>query len=130
MLGHLYLRYTSSDGTVSVKIAVYNFLKVGVRPGMFVLVGILFLLVYGLLVFYIGWSGWSWMKPVVAYQISLVVYRSTSFSSGFLYFGAHIWQHFVSRCHRFLLAGGFLAIIAHITCCAPDVVASALDANS
>ncbi|WP_145413588.1 metallophosphoesterase [Paenibacillus xylanexedens] len=33
---------------------------------MFVLVGILFLLVYGLLVFYIGWSGWSWMKPVVA----------------------------------------------------------------
>ncbi|MCM3171616.1 metallophosphoesterase [Paenibacillus sp. MER 99-2] len=51
---------------------------------MFVLVGILFLLVYGLLVFYIGWSGWSWMKPVVAARFRLLyiivlVFLSLSF---------------------------------------------------
>ena len=37
MLRHLHLRYTISDGNVSVKIAVHNFSKVGVRLGMFVL---------------------------------------------------------------------------------------------
>ncbi|WP_042163200.1 metallophosphoesterase [Paenibacillus gorillae] len=30
---------------------------------MFIAIGILFLVLYGLIVFYIGWSGWSWMKP-------------------------------------------------------------------
>ncbi|QJD85754.1 metallophosphoesterase [Cohnella herbarum] len=30
---------------------------------MFVLFAILALIVYGFLVFYIGWSGWRWMKP-------------------------------------------------------------------
>ncbi|RXZ79025.1 metallophosphoesterase [Paenibacillaceae bacterium] len=51
---------------------------------MFVLIGIGALLIYALLVFYIGWSGWSWMKPAVSlrfkflYIISLV-FIATSF---------------------------------------------------
>lgn len=51
---------------------------------MFVLAGILFLVVYGLLVFYIGWSGWSWMKPVVSarfrwFYIIALVFLAVSF---------------------------------------------------
>ena len=54
---------------------------------MFVLVGIGVLLVYALLVFYIGWSGWSWMKPVVSKRfkvvyIVLLIFFATSFISG------------------------------------------------
>ncbi|XID95161.1 metallophosphoesterase [Paenibacillaceae bacterium WGS1546] len=51
---------------------------------MFIAIGILFLVLYGLIVFYIGWSGWSWMKPVVSrrfrwlYGIALV-FLATSF---------------------------------------------------
>lgn len=30
---------------------------------MIVLAGIIFLTIYALIVYYIGWSGWSWMKP-------------------------------------------------------------------
>ncbi|MFF2481429.1 metallophosphoesterase [Paenibacillus sp. NPDC058071] len=39
---------------------------------MFIAVGILFLLLYGLIVFYIGWSGWSWMKPKVNRRFRLL----------------------------------------------------------
>ncbi|MDR9746654.1 metallophosphoesterase [Paenibacillus taichungensis] len=51
---------------------------------MFVLAGILFLVVYGLLVFYIGRSGWSWMKPVVSarfrwFYIVALVFLAISF---------------------------------------------------
>lgn len=51
---------------------------------MFVLTGILFLIVYGLLVFYIGRSGWSWMKPVVSarfrwFYIVVLVFFAVSF---------------------------------------------------
>lgn len=51
---------------------------------MFVIAGIAFLLVYGLLVFYIGWSGWSWMKPVVSARfrwlyIAIIAFLACSF---------------------------------------------------
>ncbi|MFS0724853.1 metallophosphoesterase [Paenibacillus sp. 1P07SE] len=54
---------------------------------MFALIGIAIFLVYGFLVFYIGWSGWSWMKPVVSKRfkmlyIVLLVFLSTSFILG------------------------------------------------
>lgn len=39
---------------------------------MFVLFGIAFLLLYGVLVFYIGWSGWSWIKPLVSTRFKLL----------------------------------------------------------
>ncbi|ASA19450.1 metallophosphoesterase [Paenibacillus donghaensis] len=39
---------------------------------MFILLGIAFLLIYGVLVFYIGWSGWRWMKPVVSARFKLL----------------------------------------------------------
>lgn len=39
---------------------------------MFALIGIGILIVYGVLVFYIGWSGWSWMKPLVAARFRML----------------------------------------------------------
>jgi predicted MPP superfamily phosphohydrolase len=39
---------------------------------MFVLMGILFIAVYGILVFYIGWSGWSWMKPGLSARFKVI----------------------------------------------------------
>jgi len=39
---------------------------------MFIAIGMLFLLVYGAIVFYIGWSGWSWMKPKLSQRFRLV----------------------------------------------------------
>lgn len=38
---------------------------------MFILIGLIFLLIYGVLVFYIGWSGWRWMRPVVSARFKL-----------------------------------------------------------
>lgn len=38
---------------------------------MFILIGLVFLLIYGVLVFYIGWSGWRWMRPVVSARFKL-----------------------------------------------------------
>ena len=32
---------------------------------MFIVIGLVMLAVYGLLVFYIGASGWRWMRPAV-----------------------------------------------------------------
>ncbi|GGF88423.1 phosphoesterase [Paenibacillus albidus] len=57
---------------------------------MFVLAGIAFLLVYGVLVFYIGWSGWRWMKPVVAARFRLfyviaLIFLALSFILGRLF---------------------------------------------
>ncbi len=57
---------------------------------MFVLIGILFLIIYGLLVFYIGWSGWSWMRPVVSARfkiayIAIMVFLASSFILGRLF---------------------------------------------
>lgn len=54
---------------------------------MFALIGILFLLLYGVLVFYIGWSGWSWMRPSVSARFriayaAIVVFLATSFILG------------------------------------------------
>ena len=39
---------------------------------MFALIGIGILIVYGILVFYIGWSGWSWMKPIVSARFRML----------------------------------------------------------
>jgi len=50
---------------------------------MFILIGLLFLAVYGVLVFYIGWSGWTWMRPMVSarfkwlYVVALVFLASS-----------------------------------------------------
>ncbi|WP_372638040.1 metallophosphoesterase [Cohnella sp.] len=50
---------------------------------MFILIGLLFLALYGVLVFYIGWSGWKWMKPMVSarfkwlYVVALVFLASS-----------------------------------------------------
>ncbi|WP_159883266.1 metallophosphoesterase [Paenibacillus puerhi] len=57
---------------------------------MFVIAGIGFLLVYGLLVFYIGWSGWSWMKPVVSARfkwlyVLALLFLATSFITARLF---------------------------------------------
>ncbi|MHA7965838.1 metallophosphoesterase [Paenibacillus sp. CAU 1782] len=54
---------------------------------MFVFVGILFLVLYGLLVFYIGWSGWSWMRPAVSAKFriayaAVLVFLASSFILG------------------------------------------------
>ncbi|MFB9276472.1 metallophosphoesterase [Cohnella cellulosilytica] len=52
---------------------------------MFILIGLLFLALYGVLVFYIGWSGWKWMKPAVSarfkwlYAAALVFLASSFF---------------------------------------------------
>ena len=39
---------------------------------MFIAMGILFIALYALIVFYIGWSGWSWMKPVASRRFRLL----------------------------------------------------------
>lgn len=54
---------------------------------MFVLIGIIALTVYGFLVFYIGWSGWRWMKPKVStafktIYIAALVFLAVSFVLG------------------------------------------------
>lgn len=51
---------------------------------MFIVIGLLFLAVYGLIVFYIGRTGWSWMKPKVSRRFRIVymltiIFLSTSF---------------------------------------------------
>ncbi|WP_151733893.1 metallophosphoesterase ['Paenibacillus yunnanensis' Narsing Rao et al. 2020] len=39
---------------------------------MVIILGLVFILVYGLIVFYIGWSGWRWIKPAVSGRFRLV----------------------------------------------------------
>lgn len=39
---------------------------------MEIVAGIAFIAVYALIVFYIGWSGWSWMKPKVSRRFRIV----------------------------------------------------------
>jgi len=39
---------------------------------MFIALGIAFLIIYALIVFYIGWSGWSWMKPVLSRRFRII----------------------------------------------------------
>ncbi|WNS45580.1 metallophosphoesterase [Paenibacillus sp. MMS20-IR301] len=39
---------------------------------MYIILGLLFIMVYGLIIFYIGWSGWSWIKPVVSGRFRLL----------------------------------------------------------
>ena len=51
---------------------------------MFILIGLVFVLLYGFLVFYIGWSGWKWMKPTLSLKFKLLyiftlIFLSTSF---------------------------------------------------
>lgn len=62
---------------------------------MLVLIGISFLLVYGILVFYIGWSGWSFMKPVLSARFKLayiiaMVFLAISFILGRVFSGIAI----------------------------------------
>ncbi len=46
---------------------------------MFIVIGLLFLLVYSLLVFYIGWSGWKFIHPVVSRKFKIVYIVLLSF---------------------------------------------------
>jgi predicted MPP superfamily phosphohydrolase len=39
---------------------------------MFIVIGIVFIILYALIVFYIGWSGWTWIKPAVSRRFRLV----------------------------------------------------------
>ncbi|MFD2877701.1 metallophosphoesterase [Paenibacillus rhizoplanae] len=38
---------------------------------MFIILGLVFITIYALIVFYIGWSGWGWIKPVVSGRFRL-----------------------------------------------------------
>ncbi|OMF34703.1 phosphoesterase [Paenibacillus sp. FSL H8-0548] len=51
---------------------------------MFILIGLVSIAIYASLVFYIGWSGWSWMKPVLSRRFRLLyiitlIFLATSF---------------------------------------------------
>lgn len=51
---------------------------------MFIVIGLLFLVIYGVIVFYIGWSGWRWMKRPVSRRfrilyIAILVFLACSF---------------------------------------------------
>ncbi|MBH5320134.1 metallophosphoesterase [Paenibacillus sp. GSMTC-2017] len=46
---------------------------------MFIAIGLIFLVIYALIVFYIGWSGWSWMKSSVSRRFRLVYIISLVF---------------------------------------------------
>ncbi|MBY0011218.1 metallophosphoesterase [Paenibacillus typhae] len=39
---------------------------------MFIILGLVFILLYAAIVFYIGWSGWSWIKPAVSARFRLI----------------------------------------------------------
>lgn len=39
---------------------------------MFIVIGIVFIVLYALIVFYIGWSGWTWIKPAVSHRFRLI----------------------------------------------------------
>lgn len=57
---------------------------------MFIVIGLLFLAVYGLIVFYIGRTGWSWMKPRVSQRfrllyIVIMIFLSTSFILAYVF---------------------------------------------
>lgn len=39
---------------------------------MYIILGLVFIILYALIVFYIGWSGWRWIKPVVSARFRLV----------------------------------------------------------
>lgn len=39
---------------------------------MYILLGLVFIILYALIVFYIGWSGWSWIKPAVSGRFRLI----------------------------------------------------------
>ncbi|WP_424769201.1 metallophosphoesterase [Paenibacillus sp. sgz302251] len=61
---------------------------------MFILIGLLFIALYAFLVFFIGWSGWKWMKPMlsknfrIAY-IVLLIMLATSFIFGQVFQNIH-----------------------------------------
>jgi len=62
---------------------------------MFIAIGIAFILVYGLIVFYIGWSGWSWMRASLSRRFRLIytvtlVFLASSFILGRLFSGSAI----------------------------------------
>ncbi|MDQ6421262.1 metallophosphoesterase [Paenibacillus sp. LHD-117] len=38
---------------------------------MFIVIGLVFIVLYALIVFYIGWSGWTWIKPAVSRRFRL-----------------------------------------------------------
>ncbi len=50
---------------------------------MFIVIGIVFIVLYGLIVFYIGWSGWTWIKPAVSrrfrlFYIAAIIFLASS----------------------------------------------------
>ncbi|UVI30423.1 metallophosphoesterase [Paenibacillus spongiae] len=50
---------------------------------MFIVIGLVFIVLYALIVFYIGWSGWTWIKPAVSrrfrlFYIMAVVFLASS----------------------------------------------------
>jgi predicted MPP superfamily phosphohydrolase len=52
---------------------------------MFILIGLVFILLYGFLVFYIGWSGWKWMKPTISLKFKvLYIFTILFLSSSFI----------------------------------------------
>jgi predicted MPP superfamily phosphohydrolase len=69
---------------------------------MFILILVLIMLLYGLLVFYIGWSSWRWMKPLVParfkwFYVVALLFLSSSF----------VWSRAVANVPFFSILGSY-----------------------
>lgn len=53
---------------------------------MYIILGLVFIVVYGLIVLYISWSGWSWIKPAAPCRAEVVGYH---YAAG----AVHVFQH-------------------------------------
>lgn len=52
---------------------------------MFIVIGIVLIVLYALIALYIGWSGWTWIKPAVSHRFRLIYIIRLSFSPARLY---------------------------------------------